>query len=173
MEGSPSGGAAAKRHWGRVLTEGMVTGVLGYAAVAVFFALRNVLLGRSALHTAAVLGGLLTGTPVDPATPAIEAGPVLAYNAVHLLVFLAVGLLAAALVFATERYRELWELFLLIFVGIFMVSGFTFAVLIGRAAAVVPWWSIVVADALAAAAMGAYLLYRHPGRPRTIGRADL
>lgn len=157
----------------RVLTEGLVAGLLGYVAVAVLFAALNVLAGRPVLHTAALLGGMLTGADVDPISPAIETGPVLAYNAVHLLVFLAVGLLGSLLVFAAERHTELWELFLLIFVAILMVTGITFGVLIGPAASVLSWWAVIGANAAAAVAMGGYLLYRHPGLPGTIGDAEL
>lgn len=157
----------------RLLTEGVVAGILGYLVVATFFAFLNIFMGRPVLHTAALLGGLLTGVPVDPVAPAIETGPVLAYNAVHLLAFVTVGLLAAALVFATERHNELWELFLLIFVAILMVSWITFAVLIGPVSPGLPLWAVLVANAASAAAMGAYLLYRHPGLPEAIGKAEV
>lgn len=157
----------------RVLTEGLVAGVLGYAVVAVLFAVLNVLSGRHLLHTAALLGGLLTGTEVDPASPAIATGPVLAYNAVHLVVFLAVGTLGSTLLFVTERHTGLWELFLLIFVAALMVSGIVFGILVGPVSAGLAWWAVIVANAAAAVAMGGYLLGRHPGLRGTIDAADV
>lgn len=157
----------------RVLTEGLVAGFIGYLVVAVFFAVVNVLMGRPVLYTAALLGGLLTGTGTDPAAVTVQTGPVLAYNAVHLVVFLTAGLLASALILATERRPNLWVLFFLIFVALFMVSAMAFALLIGRVSAGLPWWSLIGANLAATIAMGAYLVARHPGLPRTVGEAEV
>jgi len=144
----------------RVLTEGLVTGILGYLAVVVFMALINVVSGRSVFYTASVLGQALTGG--TDAAAATESAAVLAYNGVHLVVFLVVGFIASTLVFATERYPSVWPLFFLVFVGLLMVSWITFAVLAAPLSAALPVWAIVVANLLAAGAMGTYLLKRHP-----------
>ena len=146
----------------RVLTEGLLAGFIGYVVVAVFFAAVNVLAGQPLLYTAAVLGRALTGGVADAQAVPIEAASVLAYNAVHLAVFLTIGLVASVLVLATERHPNLWLAFFLILLALLMVTLITFAVLIGPISAALPWWSLIGANLLAAVAMGGYLAIRHP-----------
>lgn len=146
----------------RVLAEGLVAGFVGYAAVAVFFGLVNLFAGRPLLYTAALLGQALTGGSAGSEAVVVEAAPVLAYNAVHLLIFLAVGVLISLLVGATERNPNVWTLFFLIFVGLVMVTTMAFAILARPLSARLPWWSLAGANLSAALAMGAYLVYRHP-----------
>jgi hypothetical protein len=82
-----------------VIREGLVAGLLGYAAVAGVFALLNVVQGLSPLHTPNVLGEALLGGPMDPVEP---MAAVLLFNGVHLLASLLLGLGAAALAARAE-----------------------------------------------------------------------
>lgn len=149
----------------RVLTEGFLAGLIGYAVVVIFFALVNLLGDRSIFHTAALLGRGLTG--LSAGASGVEAGPILAYNAIHLLAFLAIGLGAAWLVRATDRRIELW--FVAFFVGVsgvvFVMTFFLLAVPTMRS---LPWWSIAASNLAAAFGMGSFLLRRHPGLWRRV-----
>ncbi len=78
-----------------VFAQGLVAGFLGYATVVGFFALLNALAGKSVFFTAALLGSALFYGARDLAHVAVAAGPVLSYNGVHLLVFVAFGVAAA------------------------------------------------------------------------------
>ncbi len=151
----------------RVLTEGLVAGVLGYLAVAVFFVFVNVLSGRPVFYTAGVLGQALTAGSADVQS-GIESAAVIAYNSVHLIIFLAIGLIVSMLVFATERHPSAWLLFFLVFVALMMVSGITFSVLVEPLSEALPWWTLIVSNLLAAAAMGTYVLKRHPALWATV-----
>lgn len=77
-----------------LIRQGMAAGLLGYAGVVAVFALLNVAQGLDAFHTPRVLGGALLGGGLDPAEP---MAAILAYNGLHLLVSLAVGLVGAFL----------------------------------------------------------------------------
>ncbi|MEE8572349.1 MAG: hypothetical protein V3T20_03730, partial [Gemmatimonadota bacterium] len=145
----------------RVWFEGLVTGFLGYFTIVVFYGLLNLLIGQSFFHTAALLGrGLVEAGPAggipDP------AGAVLAFNGLHLLAFLAIGLVAAWLVMQMERHPALFVLALfLALAGLFLtLAAFlsTSAVNEGQ----IPFWSVAVANLLAGTAMALYLLNAHP-----------
>jgi hypothetical protein len=145
-----------------VLTGGMYAGLMGYGTVVLVQALTNVVAGLSPFHTAALLGSVLFYGLDDPAALVVAPGPVLAYNMIHLLVFLAFGILASWLVAQAEAYPILRYvvLFTLVFVAFHLYGGMLLLVhpLVGRSAA----WRIGVPGVVAAVVMGAYLLWAHP-----------
>jgi hypothetical protein len=151
------------------MMEGLVAGLVGYAAVVLFFVAVNLFAGRSIFYTAALLGGGLLGGAPAQGTPVVAVGPVVAYNMVHLLVFLVLGTFGAFVVAKTERFPALWVLALLaaIVVGAsaLMALFFWAAPLLGGGA----WWQLVVASALAAGLMAWYLLARHPRLRHELG----
>ena len=152
----------------RLFTEAFIAGIIGYAVVALFYVIWNILAGRHPLHTAATLGQGIARTPVT-GDSVIAFGPIVAYNAVHLIVFLVIGLIAAWLVFATEKVPQFWFVGVLIFVTALMASialVVTYSVPISEA---LPWWSIVTANLVAAILMGAYLIKTHPSLMQRIG----
>lgn len=145
----------------RVLTEGLITGFVGYLVIVLFYGVLNLATGKAFFHTAAVLGrGLVASDATGPA--AGEAGAVLAFNGLHVLAFLVIGLVASWLVMETEKHPSFFVVALFAgLVGIFM----TLAAFLSTAALTnheLPLWSVVVANALAGASMGAYLLRSHP-----------
>ena len=88
-----------------VFREGLIAGVLGYAAVALVFVVLNLSQGLSAFFTPDALGRALLGNGgLDPVSP--WAG-VFAFNALHLAVSIAIGLLAAFIAHWAERDRDL------------------------------------------------------------------
>ena len=149
--------------------QGLVAGLLGYAAVALFFGVVNVLGGDSFFHTAAVLGHGLLGTDRRVVEAAVEAGPVFAYNGVHLVLFLGFGFAAAWLVEEAERHPVFWYLvFFAFLVGFFydvaLLSLFTLPLGAGE----ISWVTIVAANLSAGVVMGAYLVRGHPGLRETL-----
>ncbi len=145
-----------------MLNGGLFAGLLGYGTVVVLFALINVLAGRSPFYTPAMFGGVLFYGLRDPSALEITPGPILAYNMVHVLAFLALGLAASWLVAKAERYpaARYVVLFVLIFVGAHIYAAmllFAQSLLAGGA-----WWQILVVSVAAALVMGWYLLRLHP-----------
>jgi hypothetical protein len=145
-----------------VLNGGLVAGLIGYGTVIVVMALLNVILGRSPFYTAALFGSALFYDLGDPAALIVAPGPVLSYNMVHLVAFLALGTGASWLVTLSERNptAQYFVLVVLIFVA-FHVYGalLLFAQpLLGAAA----WWEIGAGSLAAAVAMGVYLWLAHP-----------
>ena len=150
----------------QVFGEGLFTGIIGYAVVAVYFAVENVLSGRSAFHTAELLGApLVAGVPPEQAA----AAAIFAYNGLHLLVFVVVGIVAAWIVTEMERHPALWYLgFFALFTG-FAYDLVLLLMMVGPAAEP-GWLSLLAANSLAALGMGAYLWSVHPGLWEEIGR---
>lgn len=145
-----------------LLSGGLVAGLIGYGTVVVVMAMMNVIFGRSPFYTAALFGAVLFYDLADPAALVISAGPVLAYNMVHLVAFLGLGMVASWLVTLSERYptAQYFVLVALVFVA-FHVYGalMLFAQpLLGGSA----WWEIGVGTAAAAVTMAAYLVLGHP-----------
>ena len=148
----------SERSW---LVEGLVTGLIGYVTVVALFAVANLLRGEGLFHTPALLGSALFFGLRDPM--ALEAGPapIIAYNGVHILVALLIGLGAAWLVFQTERNRPLWFLVFFVFLAGFIYSVVIMGVFGAEIVHVLSWPVIVMANVAAGITAGGYLWQRH------------
>jgi hypothetical protein len=145
-----------------ILVGGLFSGLIGYGTVIVVVSLLNLLSGRSPFYTAALFGSALFYGLEDSAALQVEPGPVLAYNMVHVLAFLAIGTVVSWLVSLAEKYpaAQYFTLVALIFVA-FHVFGalLLFAEpLLGDGA----WVIVSLAGIAAAVTMGWYLLRTHP-----------
>ena len=147
---------------GDVLLHGMAAGLIGYATIVVFFLIADPVSGRPVFHTPALLGGALFFGLREPAGLEIGPGPVLAYNGIHVLVFLLLGFVAAWFARLSERLPGGWVLAvnLMAFVLFHVYGAFVFFTEPIRAA--IPLGGAVGATGLAVAAMTAYILWAHP-----------
>ena len=143
--------------------EGLIAGLVGAATIAVWFLILDSLSGRP-LYTPTVLGTALfrRGAP----TRLVEVLPnfemVLMFTWVHGLVFVAIGGIVARLLALAERQANVGFGILMLFVFFefgFIVGAMFFAEPILHALA---WPAVLVANLLAAAAMGGYFWLRHP-----------
>ncbi|MGB5303097.1 MAG: hypothetical protein WBP17_08115 [Gemmatimonadota bacterium] len=141
-----------------VMSEGLITGLIGYVVIVLFYGILNVFTGQSFFSTAAHLGAGL----VSAARSSGAVGAVLAFNGLHIVAFLCIGLLAAWLVMQTERHPSFFVLALFIGVaGLFAVMA-TFLSFAAKSGVELPIGSVFAANLVAGAAMGAYLLKAHP-----------
>ena len=152
----------------RVLREGFVAGLIGAAIVAAFFGVVNVFGGHSPFYTVDRLGRALVGT-APAGGPGSAAGPALAYNGLHLLVFLLIGFALAWLTAKTEQHPAFWYLAFFGLVAAFIYDFFFVMMLAGRATGELPWAQVAVGSLLAAVGMVGYLLRMHPDLRRTAG----
>lgn len=145
-----------------ILNGGLFAGLLGYGTVVVLFALFNVLAGRSPFYTPAMFGAVLFYGLDDPAALVVTPGPVLAYNMVHVLGYLALGMFGSWLVAKAEQYPI--ARFAVLFVALF-VAAHLYAALIIFAEPLLAggaWWRILIASVASAIVMGWWLLRLHP-----------
>jgi uncharacterized membrane protein len=145
-----------------MLRGGLFAGLLGYATVVIVYAVFNAVSGRSLFYTPAMLGATLFYGLDDPNALQVSVGPVLAYNMVHVLGYLTIGIVGSWLVSKAERYPA--ARFAALFVAVF-VAGHVYAALVMFAAPLLgggAWWQIGVAGTLSAVVMAALLLRMHP-----------
>jgi hypothetical protein len=145
-----------------VLTGGLFSGLIGYGTVVVVVSLLNVLSGESPFHTAAMFGSALFYGLDDPTALAIEPGPVLAFNMIHVLTFLVLGMLASWLISLAEKYPAAQYLVLVVLI---FVAFHAFAAMLLFAAPLLgggAWIIIGLGGVTAAVLMGWYLLKTHP-----------
>lgn len=157
----------------QVLREGLVVGLAGAFAVAVWF-LAIDLFGGRILFTPAALGSILLHGATGPGDVHTDALTILGYTGLHLTAFLFTGVVAAGIAAAAED-RQPYFLFGAIL--LFVTFETFFIGLVAIAAQwlleVIPWWSIAVANIIAAAVMGHYLWTHHPKLAAALGEADL
>lgn len=160
----------------RTLRDGIVVGLIGYASVALVYTAFDILASRGAFYTVNLLGQALFRGLRDPAVLmfplALDASAAFAYNLVHLVVALIIGVVVTALVGMAEQHPSRRP-----FVRFVLVAGFFVTVAVVSMATttirpLLPTWSIVVANAFAAAIAGAYLLSRRPGLWRKLALAS-
>jgi hypothetical protein len=149
--------------WRHTLSQGLIAGIIGFATVAVVLAVANIAGGRSPFYSANVLGSVLFYDVTDPASVPVTVLPVLAYTAIHLAVFVAFGLVAAALAALSDRGWQLWfvGLFFMIFISFHMFAAVQ--LLAAPARTVLSEAMIWVAGVAASIAMIGYLVRAHPG----------
>ncbi len=151
-----------------IYSEGLIAGLIGYACTALFFIVTNVLEGRSPFHTAALLGGALFYGLRDPSQVVIWPGVVLAYNGLHLFVFLLLGMLAAWLAYLSERGPEFWYIGLILFIFVlFHVYGVV-QMFSEAFRATIPIWVSFGGTFVASIAMAVYLIWARPRLRREI-----
>jgi hypothetical protein len=154
------------------VAEGLTTGLLGAAVVALFYLGVDLMRGDMLL-TPSVLGEVFVLRRPEAVTSSVDIVAAALYTLVHLIVFSAFGLALVALVRRAEgssvaRYAvvQLFIVFEFAFFGLLMVASETTRGLF-------PIWSVLSANGLAAAAMGAWIWRHHPGLRSAFSRAPL
>ncbi len=152
----------------RVLREGAAGGLIGAAVVAIWFLIVDLAAGRP-FETPALLGAAVFKGLRDPQALQVTAGLVTGYTILHVLAFVAFGILCAILIAAADREPAL----LLAFVALFGVFQVFFLGLVGILArfllGAILWWEIFAANLLASAGMLGYFFLGH----RALGRSVL
>jgi len=151
----------------RTLRDGIVVGLIGYLAVAIFYSVFDVLATRGALYTVDLLGKAVFRGLRDPGVllfPAqLDPVAIVWYNALHLVLALSIGIVVTGLISYAEEHPGQTYLVLFVIVGGLIVTVTAVGLLTDAIRPVLPWWSIVVANVLASVLAAAYLLVRRPG----------
>ena len=147
------------------IREGLVVGLIAYVTVAAFYAAFDLLAARGAFYTVDLLGKAMFRGLRDPAVLqfplALDLSGVFLYNAFHLVVSLAIGVVVTSLLFLAERHSGYAPLILVLIVAGFVVTVLVVGFLTVSIRPLLPWWSIVVANVLATVAGAVYLVRHH------------
>jgi hypothetical protein len=172
-------GVAEPMHWSDMLAEhytvreGLITGIIGAGAVAVWFLVVDAVSGRI-LFTPAALGSAVFLGARGPEAVQITGVTVLGYSVLHVTAFMLTGLVAAAIVAAAEEHSEVVLLGgILLFVTLEAFSIGLLTIVAEWLVEALSWWNIGGANLIAALGMGGYLYSRHPGLLRDVQERDL
>lgn len=151
---------------GRIFKEGLILGIIGYICVAAFYAVFDILAARGPLYTVDLLGKSIFSGLRDPGVLLLPIRPdmtaIVLYNGLHLILSLAIGLIVISLVEYSERRPSRARLVLFTIVGGFVVTIVAVGLLSTPIRPLLPWWSIVLANALAVVLGGIYVLRIRP-----------
>ncbi|MGH7645066.1 MAG: hypothetical protein ACREMR_05725 [Gemmatimonadales bacterium] len=166
----PFGPAALRSHpW---LARGLVIGLVGAAAVAVWFLALDLVAGRP-FRTPAALGSALLLGASGPSEIEVNLGVVATYTVVHLAAFWAAGVAFVALAEQLERTPGLVQL---VVMGGIVLEGLvvgTMAVGAQWVLGVLGWWAVVVGNALAVLTMGWLVWRSHPALRQKLREASV
>lgn len=156
----------------RTMRDGMVVALIGYVSVAACYSVFDLLAARGTLYTVNLLGKAVFRGLRDPGVlqypVRLDLPAIFWYNAMHLAVALAVGLVVTRLVAQAEQHPTQAPAILFTIIAGFVVTVRGVGVLTGPMRSVLPWWSIVLANAAASFLAGAYLLRARPGTWRRL-----
>lgn len=148
----------AEQTW---VAEGLLAGLIGYVTVVALFGVINLAGGEAVFHTAALLGSALFFGARSAADIVAGPGPIIAYNGIHIVVSLLIGLGAAWLIFQTEKNHPLWFIVFFVFLAGFVYSVAMVGMLVAEVVELLSWQEIVVANLAAGVTAGGYLWWRH------------
>ena len=151
-----------------IVREGLIAGVLGATAVAVWFFVVDLIGGRP-LFTPNVLGeGLLSVFGRSPESRAVN---IIGYTIFHYAAFTLVGMLAVVLVHTGERIPSVLAGSMILFVAIELGFYGLVALLQQTVLGNLAWYQILAGNLLAALLMGTYLWRSHPAMREGLVRA--
>jgi uncharacterized membrane protein YphA (DoxX/SURF4 family) len=145
-----------------ILRSGVIAGIIGATAIAVWFFLVDLVAGQ-AFFTPSTLGRAVFS--VLGAVPDSESAMVhvIVYTIVHYAAFILVGIIAAAMVRLAGDEPSVLLGFVILFVA-FEVGFYAFVAVLSQVTPLggLAWWQVMLGNLIAAAAMGFYLLRKHP-----------
>lgn len=156
----------------RTVRDGITVGLIAYMAVAVFYSIFDVLAARGTLYTVNLLGRAVFRGLRDPGVlqypVRLDLAAIFLYNALHLVVSLAIGLVVVRLIVQAERRPSHAPAVLLLIVAGFLVTVAGVGWLSTPIRPVLPWWSILVANTVAVIPAAIYLIRKRPGVERRL-----
>jgi len=138
--------------WTRVAREGIVAGLLGAAAVAVWFLLYDLAAGMP-LRTPALLGAAVFHGLRDPNAVVVTLPLVLQYTVLHGAAFIGFGCAAAGLLALADREPRLLFGFVMLFCCFEVFVLAMMATLAEWLFETLAWWTILTGNLLAALVM--------------------
>ena len=159
----------AERH--NSVREGIYAGIIGATAIAVWFAVIDIVSGMP-FHTPSILGaGLVSVLGKPPMMPDTVGFHVFLYTIFHYVAFALVGILIATIVHQSSRTPAVLAGFLVALAmfelgAIFITALFSQTRLGGMA-----WYQIFLANLLATGLMFWFMWKRHPGLRGDLDRA--
>ena len=138
-----------------VMRQGLMAGLIGAVAVAMWFFVVDIIEGR-AFFTPALLGSVVFWGVRDAAAVVISFQTVAAYTVIHFLAFGVVGVIVSRLLSDAEKEPSLLAVLLQLFIGLELGFHAVSALLFTSISAEVAWFNVAISNLIAAGAMGYY-----------------
>jgi hypothetical protein len=151
-----------------LLVRGLITGLIGAGAVALWFLVLDIGRGRP-FYTPAALGSLLFLGASSPEAVRVDLAMIAGYTVVHLAAFVAVGIVLEWAAVRIERAPGMWLMALLTLIILEGLFIGTVGALAGWVLGTLGIWAVAVANLAAVAAMGAWLWVSHPQLRQPVG----
>lgn len=142
----------------RFVQEGITAGILGYGAVVALFIVLNLAAGEPLFQTPFLLGSALLGSSLDQVG---VYGPILAYNGLHLVVSMALGVGASFLAYRAELDHDLGSGLVFFVLALGGWVPIFFGALTVEYLHVLTWVQVVSGSALGAIVTLGYLAMAH------------
>jgi len=155
-----------------VIWQGLVVGLIGYGTIAIGVSALDVAQGRSFFFTVSLLGEWIFYGLKDPAQVTVWPGAVFAYNGLHLVVFLAFGVMSSWLAQLSEHRPLYWYGALVLYLFVFLHMLAAVQLMTEPLRALIPMYQIWVPSLVAVALMSGYLLSEHPQLRREMNQWD-
>ena len=152
----------------RTIRQGLIAGIAGAIVVAAWFLIIDIAQNRM-FFTPAALGSALFFGARAAGDVVINAAVVLGYTLVHFAAFILAGLGAAWLMEEADRYPPALIGMVLLFVTLEVLSLGLISAVAAWLFETVPWWTVLIANLLAAGAMVGYLWREHPALRGRLG----
>ena len=151
--------------------EGIYAGVIGATAIAVWFAIIDII-GAHPFHTPDILGaGLISVLGKPPMMPDTMAFHIIFYTIFHYVVFAIIGIIIASVVHQSARTPAVLAGALIAFVAFELGAiGLTELLTESRLGGMA-WYQIFIANLMATVVMGWYMVIRHPNLKRDLNTA--
>jgi hypothetical protein len=146
--------------WTRVAREGIVAGLFGAVAVAVWFLIYDLAAGMP-LRTPALLGAAVFHGLRDPNAVVVTLPLVLEYTILHGAAFIGFGCAAAAVLALADREPRLLFGFVMLFCCFEVFALAMIATLAEWLFETLAWWTILAGNMLAALAMLLFFFGHH------------
>jgi hypothetical protein len=146
--------------WNRAVREGIWAGLLGAAAVALWFLVYDTAAGVP-LRTPALLGAALFQGLREPSALVITLPLVLQYTVVHGAAFVAFGIAAAGLLTLADRDPRVLFGLVMLFCCFEVFFAALLTILAEWLLEAIPWWTILGGNLLAAIVMLGFFFREH------------
>lgn len=152
-----------------VLGEGTDVGLIGGVAIAAYFLILDLIAGYP-FRTPSVLGQVvLFGNP-DPVLTVRDPAAIAAYTVFHFVLFILLGMALVKIVHLATTSSVIRFALLPLFLAFEVFFYGVIVMLSERTSELFPLWTVIVANTLAAVAMGITLWVRHPAFRQSLTR---
>jgi hypothetical protein len=150
-----------------VLREGIIAGLIGAAAIALWFAIIDLTQGEmfaTPLTLGTSLGSIFLG-----GQPPGRTGALIGYTLFHFALFAVIGIVLSWVINSSERTPSAFIGFAGLFVA-FEVGWIGWTTVLSQSLGQISWLQVFVANLIAAAAMGWYMWRQHPALGERVNR---